>query len=423
MAKFSVCIRKKIQKLEYAHVYIRISHNSQTEYIKTSIQVRADQVKGMEVKDYHIISQLASTIAGYIDRLNKPGYSLLSVKEMKEILLRENEEVLFTSYFNEFIVQMSKDGRDNPADNYKTSFNSLKKFMGKEEILFSQITTKVIDGWIYSLRNTARAKQMYPSSIATIFRAGLKHYNDYDRGIIMIKNNPFMNIKIPSADMAFKRNVSIGDLSALFNSNPNEGREELAKDVSMLVFCLAGINVSDLYYMDKSCLRNWKLSYNRHKTKSVRKDKSYIEIMVPELIRPLFTKYASTDKLFNFSERYSDENNLVKGVNKGLESLCLALEINRITSYYLRHAWATIAQNQCGASTELVAFCLNHASAHKVTELYIVKDFSKIDTLNQQVIERIIDFKTVCSSVLSILVSLLEFRKRVNGVKSGSAHE
>ena len=45
-------------------------------------------------------------------------------------------------------------------------------------------------------------------------------------------------------------------------------------------------------------------------------------------------------------------------------------------------------------------FCLNHASAHKVTELYIVKDFSKIDTLNQQVIERIINYKTVCKSVL-----------------------
>ena len=86
-----------------------------------------------------------------------------------------------------------------------------------------------------------------------------------------------------------------------------------------------------------------------------------------------------------FYKAYRD--NFTRGVNKGLESLCKRLEINRITSYYLRHAWATIAQNNCGASTELVAFCLNHASAHRITELYIVKDFSKIDTLNQRVIE------------------------------------
>ena len=100
--------------------------------------------------------------------------------------------------------------------------------------------------------------------------------------------------------------------------------------------------------------------------------------------------------------------------------MCETIDISRITSYYLRHAWATIAQNHCGASTEMIAFCLNHASAHKVTELYIVKDFTKIDTLNQQVIERIFNYKTVCNVVLSIVVSLLEFREGVNGVKSGS---
>ena len=62
----------------------------------------------------------------------------------------------------------------------------------------------------------------------------------------------------------------------------------------------------------------------------------------------------------------------------------------------------------------MIAFCLNYASAHKVTEMYIVKDFSKIDTLNQQVIERIFNYKTVCNVVLSIVVSLLEFREGVN---------
>ena len=89
---------------------------------------------------------------------------------------------------------------------------------------------------------------------------------------------------------------------------------------------------------------------------------------------------------------------------------------------YIRYNGISVRlfESTCGASTELVAFCLNHASAHKVTELYIVKDFTKIDTLNQQVIERIINYKTVCKSVLSIVVSLLEFRKRVDSIKSRS---
>ena len=62
---------------------------------------------------------------------------------------------------------------------------------------------------------------------------------------------------------------------------------------------------------------------------------------------------------------------------------------------YIRYKCISVRlfESTCGASTELVAFCLNHASAHKVTELYIVKDFTKIDTLNQQVIERIINYR------------------------------
>lgn len=54
--------------------------------------------------------------------------------------------------------------------------------------------------------------------------------------------------------------------------------------------------------------------------------------------------------------------------------------------YISRHSWATIAQNNCGASTAEVGFALNHSSAHRVTEGYIKKDYSPISVLNEKVI-------------------------------------
>ena len=60
-----------------------------------------------------------------------------------------------------------------------------------------------------------------------------------------------------------------------------------------------------------------------------------------------------------------------------------------LSTYVFRHSWATIAQNDCGASTELVAFSLNHASAHKVTEGYIRKSYDPIDKLNEKVITKV----------------------------------
>jgi hypothetical protein len=38
---------------------------------------------------------------------------------------------------------------------------------------------------------------------------------------------------------------------------------------------------------------------------------------------------------------------------------------------------------------EDVAFCLNHASAHRITEDYIKKDFSTVYRVNRKVIDRI----------------------------------
>ena len=63
--------------------------------------------------------------------------------------------------------------------------------------------------------------------------------------------------------------------------------------------------------------------------------------------------------------------------------------IDRLTTYFFRHSWATIAQNNCGASIEQVAMALVHASDHKITERYIRKDYTKIDELNQKVMEKV----------------------------------
>lgn len=50
-------------------------------------------------------------------------------------------------------------------------------------------------------------------------------------------------------------------------------------------------------------------------------------------------------------------------------------------------SFTTIAQNKCNTGTDEVPFCLNHFSAHRVTDNNIEKDFSRIDVLNRKVID------------------------------------
>jgi integrase len=147
--------------------------------------------------------------------------------------------------------------------------------------------------------------------------------------------------------------------------------------------------------LEPTALRNGKLCYNRTKTKGKRKDKAYIEVFASEEIFPLFEKYKGKNRLFVFSERYSNSDLFLTAVNNGLKSLCRKAGVQKITVYWLRHTWATIAQNKCGASTELVGFCLNHASAHRVTEGYIEKDFSPVDVLNRKVLNYIFETQNI----------------------------
>lgn len=49
---------------------------------------------------------------------------------------------------------------------------------------------------------------------------------------------------------------------------------------------------------------------------------------------------------------YKNNDDFNKYVNKGLKDLCKIAEVEDVSTYTFRHSWATIAQNQCGASTE-----------------------------------------------------------------------
>jgi hypothetical protein len=60
--------------------------------------------------------------------------------------------------------------------------------------------------------------------------------------------------------------------------------------------------------------------------------------------------------------------------------------VDRYCCYTFRHTWATVAQNECGASIAEVGFGMNH-SMHNVTRGYMQIDFSPAWILNEKVVD------------------------------------
>ena len=399
MATFKACIRKQRSDGLYT-VFIRITHNRDARYIDTGKVIDKSKVRKGEIKDVDILSYSSNLIKLYCERLNAVDIQSWDAKEVVTYLLNIDEDISFSRYARKYVRDMAVvRGMERNSKNYKWAYQSLEKFAGTDNLMFSKLTTKFIQDWMKTLEGTSRAKEMYPICIRMIYNAGLEEYNDYDKNIIRIKLQPFRKIEIPKADIPEKRALSIDVLRAFFNGKNPETKlkaslPELSRDVAEMVFCLAGMNTADIFELRKSNLKEGVLCYQRQKTKKFRRDGAYLEVKVPERLIPLLYKYMddeASEYLLNFNKRYQDSNCFNINVNSGLKSYCEYIGLPPMCIYNFRHSWATIAQNQCGASTAEVAFALNHSSAHKVTEGYIQKDYSPISRLNIMVLNSVFD--------------------------------
>ncbi len=392
MATFKACVRRQRNDGLYT-VFVRVTHKRDARYINTGKAVDKSKLRKGEIKDPDILSYCSNLIRGYNDRLNAVEISNWDIHEVISYLQRIDEDISFSQYARKYVFEMATiRNMVRNAKNYRWAYQSLEKFAGTNNIMFSKLTSKFIQDWINFLSGTNRAKEMYPTCIRMIYNAALEEYNDYDKNIIRIKLQPFRKIEIPKADVPEKRALDIPILQKFFYGAIPETKlkaslPELSRDVAEMVFCLAGMNTVDLFELKKENLKGEVLCYHRQKTKKFRRDGAYLEVKIPTRLLPLFEKYKSNnDYLLNFAERYQDSNCFNINVNSGLKPYCNYNGLPNVCIYNFRHSWATIAQNNCGASTAEVGFALNHSSAHRVTEGYIKKDYSPISMLNEKVI-------------------------------------
>lgn len=394
MANFKICLRTQNGGGLFP-VYIRITHKRQVGYIKTDKCVSKEGIKKGEIIEPFVLAHCSKTIIRYNESLNTLNLDSMTVSEIVRYLRSLDEDISFSEYAQKYIKRMAYEWKMvRNSVSYSLAIQSLEHFMNTDNILCAQLTTKVVNNWIADLDSkTHRAKEHYPICVRMMFRAALDELNDLEKGIVRIKNDPFKSVKIPKADTPEKRAVDVDVLRRFFSgalppSKMIAPMPELSRDVAEMVFCLAGINTADLYEMKKENFRDGKLCYQRLKTKKFRRDGAYLEIVVPKRIIPLFEKYKSDNEyLFSFNRRHQDLNTFNINVNRGLKPYCTFNNLPPLCIYTFRHSWATIAQNVCGATTEDVGFALNHSSAHRVTDRYIKKDYTRVTTLNEKVLK------------------------------------
>lgn len=395
MATFKATIKKKRSDGFYS-VFIRVTQKRASQYILTDKVVSADGIdKHGEITDRFVLEYTSRLISEYYQRLNKVDCSAWKCSEVVEFLKRGDDDFCFSDYARQHIAKMENAGMLRNAKNYKWALLSLERFMNADRIMFSWLTSHLVNRWIESLSGYHRAKEMYPICIRQIFKAAQVELNDYDTGNIRIKTNPWVKVKIPKADTPKKLAITAEECRAFFSYPIPESKmaaplTELGRDVAMMILCLAGINTVDLFNLRKENYRHGVICYQRAKTKKFRSDSAYIEMRIPGILASLVEKYRDTtdsEYLFNFHKRFNSADSFNANVGSGIKQMCKAMGAAPYSPYTFRHTWGTIAQNDIHATIAEVAFAMNHSAGFNVTKGYLKIDFSPAWELNEKVVD------------------------------------
>lgn len=410
-------VRKEEQRKDGTfRVKIRFTQNRKIKRLPTKLLAKkSDLNKSFELKEGTAIKKEADYLIFYYEKICSQlpvDIEQCSIEDIMAYIEADKKKYQIIDFiaFSESWMQASK---NTSTKNYKSAVNALKQYINREELNIRDITSKFLTGFMEFLEErrrikveklkkagkvipTNRATSLYLGSIRHLFNEAKKKYNDYDRNIIIITNDPFKTFTVPKQCTATRKRALTPELIKKIKELPyqsidcykTENRFNLAKDCFILSFCLMGMNSADLYNAEER--EGNTIVYYRTKTRNRRADNALMKVKIPKMLMPLVEKYKDKTgkRVFNFYQNYADIAGLNRSINLGLKEIGVKLNIEALQYYAARHSWATIAVNKVGIDKYTVHSALNHVDeAMKITDIYIERDFVIENKANSKVIK------------------------------------
>lgn len=375
------------------NIKIRVIHNKQKKYIATPYFVtQADLTRALKIKNQRYIDYCNELIHLYRTRSDSLGIRIneMNVEEVVQFVTsppKAEFKLDFIEFVKSRIELEIREGRTGTAKNGEMALRVFEKWLGKDKIDINDISRKMAADYLADLQQRVKA-----SSARTYIVILSKFYNlaedFYNENETLVRRNPFRALKMPRPQETRKKALTIEQIRAIRDYQPAVKTEEDARDIFMLSFYLIGMNAADMFTCAQ--LEDGTLTYYREKTKRRRRDNAEIQINIQPEAQELVDKYRGRERVFNFVEHYESVAQLNARVNYGLSRIAKALGFGPFTFYAARHSWATIAATVAGIDIYNVHLALLHASPMPITEVYIKRDFTKINEANRTVLDLIL---------------------------------
>lgn len=341
---------------------IVINAQSNTAYIATRYKI--DNLKqwkdGRVVKHPdadHINKQLKKLLWEYEEILDSmPNPNVPAAEVRKYLLAQHNKSDSLKVYAGQYIARLEKEGRASYAQNMGYTLKYLLECFGENFALqnFCASSLTVFEKHLRNSGSSDTTINIRMTHLKALLNAAVT------AGVVEYKVFPFRGYKMPEKNVReiWVTKQELTRLRTAVFTGVSERRLTIARDLFMLSFYFAGINLTDL--MD-SRLDGETITFVRKKTAAKKRGEKGVSLTIQPEAREIIEKYITKDGTLDFGYRYKDYEQFRSFVTKSLNRIGEELGFeNRLMYYSARKTFVQFGQ-QLGIPIHVLEYSIGQS--------------------------------------------------------------
>lgn len=392
MATLSIVLDKRRGTLKGTYpIKLKLSHKSVSTTISTGINIRAEHWNGQINKavlpkcpNSRAINQSIETLFfKFSNKLRElendsklEGKSISQIKDMLVAKPPKQPSNIFSEYFRRYAESRRT---ESSVEACIYTLNAIEEF-DKSKITFDSINViwlKAFDAHLEKKGASINTRAIHFRNLRAVFNSAI---ND---DLIGLESYPFRKFKIASSRKD-KEALTEEQLQRLIAYDTPYPFRRTARDLFLLSFFMCGMNLVDLYNLDR--LHDGRAHFVRQKTSG--KNANPVSILVQPEAAEIISRYAGKDHVLRFIEARETYKTFNNRIQKAMRTIGRELNIEGLTFYWARYTWATLA-DKLGISEKEISKGLGHVDTSIAGKFYISYDWTKVDRANRTVIDYI----------------------------------
>lgn len=308
-----------------------------------------------------------------------------SVAEIKKLLVEvrsgSSKESL-TDYFSRYAESRRT---EKSREVYRYTLKTIRAF-DNEEVPFEKVNViwlKAFDAHLEKQGVGINTRAIHFRNLRAVFNSAI------NEDLIGLEYYPFRKFKIASSRKD-KEALTEEQLQRLIAYDTPYPFRRTARDLFLLSFYMCGMNLVDLYHLDRP--REGRAHFVRTKTSG--KNINPVSILVQPEAAEIIARYAGAEHVLRFIEERATYDTFIHQVQRALRHIAKELGIEGLTFYWARYTWATLA-DKLGISEKEISKGLGHVDTSIAGKFYISYDWTKVDRANRTVLDYIKSHQTV----------------------------